>query len=174
MRTPHVDSSCVLLFQHNTFFAKSLVVPMADPVSTEALQSLANYFLSNPRSDLNWFIQFELWGGRDSAITAVSPGATAYPHREQLLTIQFYASSADGQPPFPEDGLPFAEGLVESITDKMPRTDFGAYANYIDPTLHGWQHKYYSGNYARLAEVQKDLDPQGVFVKAQNIGAPDP
>jgi hypothetical protein len=55
----------------------------------------------------------------------------------------------------------------------MKQVSFGAYANYLDPELRGWREKYYAGNYERLERTQRKVDPQGMFMKAQNIGAPD-
>ncbi|KAF7357763.1 FAD-binding domain-containing protein [Mycena venus] len=156
---------------HDTFFAKSLVVPTASPLTATALSALATYFANTKiPNTLSWFIQFELWGGGNSAISSLPSDATAYPHRAHLWTIQFYARSSTA---WPTEGTVFVNGMVSSITDHMKGTTFGAYANYLDPLLKGWHDKYYAGNYPRLAALQKQVDPHGVFQKAQNIGAPD-
>ncbi|KAJ6625746.1 FAD-binding domain-containing protein [Mycena sp. CBHHK59/15] len=156
---------------HDTFFAKSLVVPTISPLTSSALSALATYFTNTQIPDtLSWFIQFELWGGGNSAISSVASTATAYPHRTDLFTVQFYVRSTAA---WPTQGLAFGNGLVSAITNTMKTTVFGAYANYLDPQLIGWREKYYAGNYALLATIQKEVDPKGVFMKAQNIGAPD-
>ncbi|KAJ6594354.1 FAD-binding domain-containing protein [Mycena capillaripes] len=156
---------------HDTFFAKSLVIPTASPLTKTALSALAKHFATTQiPSTLSWFIQFELWGGGNSAISSLPSTATAYPHRAHLWTIQFYARSTSG---WPAQGTAFVNGMVSSITDSMKGTTFGAYANYLDPLLDGWRDKYYATNYGRLATLQKQVDPQGVFMKAQNIGAPE-
>ncbi|KAJ7282845.1 glucooligosaccharide oxidase [Mycena rebaudengoi] len=157
---------------HDTFFAKSLVVPVASPLTSAALSALSEYFTAAALpSSVSWFIQFELWGGGNSAISSLAPDATAYPHRAHLFTLQFYVRSTAA---WSAQGTAFGNGLVSAITDNMQGTAFGAYANYLDPELRGWREKYYAGNYARLARIQKAVDPRGVFVKAQNIGAQDP
>ncbi|KAJ7141357.1 glucooligosaccharide oxidase [Mycena epipterygia] len=156
---------------HSTFYAKSLVVPVDSLLTNRALSALATYWANTQIPDtLSWFIQFELWGGGNSVISSIPASATAYPHRAHLFTIQFYAYSSAA---WPTQGTDFVDGLVNAITDNMPRTTFGAYANYLDPELADWQSMYYAGNYPRLAALQKKFDPRGVFLKAQNIGAPD-
>ncbi|KAJ7761113.1 FAD-binding domain-containing protein [Mycena metata] len=156
---------------HATFFAKSLVVPTASPLTNSSLSELAKSFAKTKiPSTLSWFIQFELWGGGDSVISSIPTTATAYPHRAHLWTIQFYAYS---NTTWPSEGTIFVNGLVSTITDNTKGTKFGAYANYLDPTLTAWREKYYAGNYARLANLQEQIDPNGVFMKAQNIGALD-
>ena len=57
-----------------------------------------------------WFTQLELYGGPNSAINAVPLDATAFAHRSSLFTIQFYASSPNFQPPYPEEGFSFLDG----------------------------------------------------------------
>ncbi|KAJ6631164.1 FAD-binding domain-containing protein [Mycena sp. CBHHK59/15] len=156
---------------HDTFFAKSLVIPTSAPLTSDAFSALAKYFTTTPLPDsLSWFIQFELWGGGDSAISSVPAAATAFPHRAHHITTQFYVRSTGS---WSTQGTAFGNGLVSAITSAMEGRPFGAYANYIDPELSGWREKYYAGNYERLAAIQAEVDPSGVFMKAQNIGAPD-
>ena len=52
----------------------------------------------------------ELYGGTNSAINAVATDATAFVHRSSIFTIQFYASSPNMQPPYPQSGLTFVDG----------------------------------------------------------------
>ncbi|KAJ6604533.1 glucooligosaccharide oxidase [Mycena vulgaris] len=157
--------------QHDIFYAKSLVVPTDSPLTTDALAALVKYYTSASLPDnMSWFIQFELWGGGNSAISSVDAAATAYPHRDHHWTCQFYGRATDS---WPSQGTAYVNGLVNAITDNMQGTQFGAYANYLDPELAGWRAKYYTDNYLRLAKIQEEVDPRGVFMKAQNIGAPD-
>ncbi|KAJ7071990.1 FAD-binding domain-containing protein [Mycena amicta] len=158
---------------HDTFYAKSLVTPADWPLTKASLSALAAHFSATQLpTSLSWFIQFELWGGGNSAISSVASTATAYPHRSHLFTIQFYASSSSPGT-WPARGTSLLNGMVDAITDANKGTEFGAYGNYIDPELSGWQEMYYAGNYPRLEALKKVFDPRGVFMKAQNIGAPD-
>ena len=63
----------------------------------------------------NWFVQVELYGGRNSAINSVATDATAFPHRSSTFNIQFYASSSNHPPPFPESGFSFVDGEFQVI-----------------------------------------------------------
>ncbi|WP_373922545.1 BBE domain-containing protein [Duganella sp. CF402] len=45
----------------------------------------------------------------------------------------------------------------------------GAYVNYLDPLLSGWQAAYYGANYARLAQVKKQYDTGQVFKQFQGV-----
>ncbi|KAJ7688002.1 hypothetical protein B0H17DRAFT_1169574 [Mycena rosella] len=156
---------------HDTFFSKSLVVPTSSPLTTAAFSALAEHFANTPIPGItSWFIQFELWGGGDSLITSIPSTATAYPHRAHLWTIQFYVRSKRA---WTAQDTAFITGMVSAMTDSMPDALFAAYANYLDPELTGWQNKYYAGNYPKLAALQKKFDPKGVFLKDQNIGAPN-
>ncbi|KAF7320142.1 FAD-binding domain-containing protein [Mycena kentingensis (nom. inval.)] len=155
---------------HDTFYAKSLVVPEVQPISTAAFEALADYFNRTKKPDeiSEWFIQFELWGGGDSKIATVHSADTAYPHRSHHWTVQFYGRSKGS---WSSQSTEYVDGLVEAITDKMPEVKFGGYANYLDPELKGWEGKYYGSNYPRLLALQKQYDPKGVFAKPQNIGS---
>ncbi|KAJ7225636.1 hypothetical protein GGX14DRAFT_640035 [Mycena pura] len=157
---------------HDTFYAKSLVVPQTSPITASAFSALANYFNSTNSTGIlkEWFIQFELWGGGNSAISSVDPDATAYPHRRHHVTVQLYGRSAGS---WSSQATAFVDGLANAITSSMPETSFGAYMNYIDPDLCGWHEKNYAHNYWRLEEIRKKVDPHDLFMKAQNIGAPD-
>lgn len=129
---------------------------MSAPLTAETYTAWANYLSSASTSSLSWFLQVELYGGANSAIMNVSSDATAFPFRDSLFVMQLYASSANAQPPYPyDDGYNFLKGVVDTIEGSMPGADFGAYTNYIDPTLENWQDLYYKGNYDRLVELQK-------------------
>jgi hypothetical protein len=48
-------------------------------------------------------------------------------------------------------------------------SELGAYVNYIDPRLSGWQRAYYGDNYARLQRIKAAVDGEGRFAFAQGI-----
>jgi len=148
---------------HDTFFAKSLMTFGA--TSNAAWTSFANYlFTTGAPSSLAWFVEIDLYGG---AIDSVSSTATAYANRGAQLTFQFYASSANYEPPYPSSGIPFLNNMLASITTSPA----AAYPNYVDPTLttSQWQSQYFGQNYARLSTLRKKYDPNRVFQFPQEI-----
>ncbi|HEU4658085.1 MAG TPA: FAD-binding oxidoreductase [Capillimicrobium sp.] len=91
------------------------------------------------------------------AINRVRPDATAFVHRDQLFSIQYFSASADG-------------GWVQDARRAMRRFVSGqAYQNYIDPQLRNWEHAYYGENLARLREVKAAVDPDRLFRFRQGI-----
>lgn len=54
----------------------------------------------------------ELYGGKNSAINAVAPDATAFAHRDSIFNIHFYASSPNNVSPYPQFGFTFLDGKL--------------------------------------------------------------
>ncbi|KAG6916113.1 hypothetical protein DXG01_008388 [Tephrocybe rancida] len=156
---------------HDTFYAKSLMTPGNSPMSEQALLAYTTYLANEGfAAEVSWFIQMELYGGKSSAINAVSPDATSFAHRRSIFSIQFYSSAPNNVPPYPDSGFTFLDGasllefsvpdiddwigttgLVNSIISNSPHNwDYGAYPNYIDDRLTDWQRRYYGTHYAQL------------------------
>ncbi|KAL0060092.1 hypothetical protein AAF712_013137 [Marasmius tenuissimus] len=149
----------------DTFYAKSLITPAGTPLSGDAAGSFMQY-LSNEgfQSDTAWFMQVELYGGANSKVNAVPVDETAFVRRDTLFTWQLYASSSDNQPPYPEEGFTFVDGVVNSIVGSMPNDwDYSAYTNYIDDRLDNWQQLYYGNHYDKLKSIKSQYDPSDVF-----------
>lgn len=84
----------------------------------------------------DWFVEIELYGGPNSKIREIANNATAFARRDTLFTFQLYASSSNGKPPYPDDGVTFVDGMLTSVTSKMPKDwKYGAYTDYIDSAL---------------------------------------
>ncbi|KAF7300268.1 Glucooligosaccharide oxidase [Mycena kentingensis (nom. inval.)] len=149
----------------DTFYAKSLITPEAAPMDENARKAFMN-IVSTEGSTTNtsWFFQIELFGGPNSAINAVSLNETAFAHRSSLFNIQFYASSFNNQPPYPDAGFEFLDHVVDNITSSSPAGwDFGAYTNYMEDKLPDFQRQYYGSQYSRLMALKDAVDPTGVF-----------
>ncbi|RDB16274.1 putative FAD-linked oxidoreductase YgaK [Hypsizygus marmoreus] len=150
---------------HDTFYAKSLITPENSPMSNTAIHAFADYLANEGfTSKTDWFVQLELYGGKNSAINAVAPDATAFAHRSSIFTIQFYASSPGKTPPYPQYGFTFLDGMVKTITFNSPSNwNYGAYPNYIDDRLVDWRARYYGAHYGRLMSLKAKYDPHDIF-----------
>ncbi|KAF8069843.1 glucooligosaccharide oxidase [Lyophyllum atratum] len=153
------------LDEHDTFYAKSLMTPDSSPMSDAAILAFTKYLTTQGSSAKTpWFVQIELYGGKNSAVNAVAPDATAFAHRNSTFTIQFYASSPGYKPPYPASGFTFMDDMVKTLTSNSPQNwDYGAYPNYMDDKLADWQQRYYGAHYARLQTLKDQYDPHGVF-----------
>jgi FAD/FMN-containing dehydrogenase len=63
--------------------------------------------------------------------------------------------------------------LNDALISAQPQTNFGAYVNYVDPSLTAAQaHRLYydAPTYARLSAIKRVVDPQKVFWNPQAIG----
>ncbi len=102
-------------------------------------------------------ILIDAYGG---AVNRVRPAATAFVHRNQLASIQYFAAGSGAS----------ARGWVDGARAELAGAVSGAaYVNYIDPHLRNWQHAYYGANLARLRAVKRRYDPHDVFRFRQSI-----
>lgn len=105
---------------------------------------------------------FDALGG---AVSRVAPGATAFPHRAALATVQIYAATDLTH------RRPAARAVAELGSSLGALLGTGAYVNYIDPALPNWARAYYGANLDRLREVAHRYDPRGVFAFPQGLAA---
>ncbi|KAF9445946.1 glucooligosaccharide oxidase [Macrolepiota fuliginosa MF-IS2] len=150
---------------HDTFYVKSIMTPPKKVVSKQAWEGFMTYLANEGNTtSLSWAIEIEVYGGTNSAINSVPLDDTAFAHRDALYTFQLYVRTATGEPPFPQEGFEFAEGLANSIIDKSPPDwDYGAYPNYLDDRLADWQNRYYGTHYRKLQAIKHAVDPSDVF-----------
>jgi FAD/FMN-containing dehydrogenase len=99
----------------------------------------------------------DAYGG---AVNRVATGATAFAHRNQLASIQYFAAGDYASARSWVDGA--RAGLAPAVSGR-------AYVNYIDPHLQNWQQAYYGPNLQRLRAVKKRYDPHNLFHFAQSI-----
>ncbi|KAJ4464928.1 glucooligosaccharide oxidase [Lentinula aciculospora] len=159
---------------NDTFYAKSLMAPQTVPLTNASMTSLVTFLaeVGFNSSDF-WHVEVELYGGNQSAINQVNFDDTAFAHRDTLFTFQPYASSPNLLPPYPNSGFSFVDGMVSSLTSNMPNDwEWGAYPNYIDDRLLGWQRRYYGSHYDRLRLLKSSVDPHDTFHFPTSIEEP--
>ncbi|WP_370024065.1 FAD-binding oxidoreductase [Planotetraspora sp. GP83] len=133
----------------DSFSAKSHIA--YTPLSAAGIKALVAQVAAGGRHS----VLLDALGG---AVGRVRPDATAFPHRQALFTVQYYAHFAG------------AAAWTRAAHAAM-RPHFGdhAYVNYIDPELGGWRQQYYGANAARLAQVKATYDPSRLFRLPQGV-----
>ncbi len=139
--------------QRDNFQAKSAYV--AKPLPAAGRQTLVQAVEARLASSGHGAILLDCYGG---AINQVKPAATAFVHRNVLFCIQYLSYDGD------------AAWLTSTAAQMRPYVTGGAYLNYTDPSLKGWQTAYYGSNYPRLLKVRREFDPQHYFNFPQAIG----
>jgi FAD/FMN-containing dehydrogenase len=105
-------------------------------------------------------ISFDALGG---AVRDVAPDATAFPWRSALATVQVTATWDRGGP------APFDDYVRSVRRDLLPLLGTGAYSNYADASLQDYGKAYWGGNYARLQQVKRSVDPHDLFSWPQSV-----
>jgi FAD/FMN-containing dehydrogenase len=101
------------------------------------------------------------------AINRIGPDATAYVHRRSLATLQYSAGWAETSP---ASVVAANRQWIEAAWRSMqPYVSSGAYSNYADPDLVGWEQAYWGSNFTRLTEVKRAYDATNVFRFPQSI-----
>jgi FAD/FMN-containing dehydrogenase len=136
-----------------SFQAKSDYIGRPLPAAARALLLAATE--QRAREPGSGALLFDSYGG---AINRVAPHATAFVHRHELCCLQYLSYNG-------------GSAWLNDIHSRMrPFVSGGAYQNYIDPELTGWQQAYYGSNLARLEHVRREYDPQHRFNFPQAIG----
>ena len=146
--------------ESENFYSKSLIIN--EKLQQDQIYSYFGYLfydLQNAQNEgYGWYIIVDPYNGK---INEVDESATAFNHRDALLTFQFFGYVGESQ----QTLFDYVDGMVNSITDHP--TD--AYVNYVDPRLNDWQHLYYGNNYERLQQIKSQVDPSNVFKFDQSI-----
>ncbi|KAF4888168.1 FAD-linked oxidoreductase sorD [Colletotrichum fructicola] len=154
--------------QQENFYSSSLYT---DKLSDDQIESFVNYWYGAGKAlKRDWWVQVDLHGGKNSAITAIPANSSAYAHRDKLLLYQFY-DRVDLSATCPEDGFSFLQGFRAKTTLGTEPGEQGMYFNYPDPNMEQdeAQTKYWGDNLARLQEFKAAVDPTEVFYFPQSV-----
>ncbi|MFL6060808.1 MAG: FAD-binding protein [Marmoricola sp.] len=104
-------------------------------------------------------ISMDALGGK---VRDLDPGATAFVHREALMTVQYTAT-------FTGDRGATADRFVRGFRSALtPWWGQHAYVNYADPTLEDPSAAYFGDNARRLAAARATYDPDRFFTQPQD------
>lgn len=109
------------------------------------------------RGSASGALLIDAYGG---ALNRIAATATAFPHRHELASIQYFAAG---------DATSARAWIGRARAALASSVSGAAYVNYIDPHLRHWQHAYYGQNLARLQHVKRRYDPHNLFHFAQSI-----
>lgn len=155
--------------EHGNFYATSLTLK---DLRGESLASFVRFWHNHAISfhDGGWFVQLDIHGGVNSAVSAVPSSATAYAHRDKTFLVQFYHFS-DNDQPYPSRGIHVLKKWIEVTTASLQEGEYGMYINYSDSELDrgAAQKLYWAGNLERLRLIKKMLDPNELFYYPQSI-----
>jgi len=98
----------------------------------------------------------DAYGG---AVNRVAPAATAFAHRRDLASVQYFAVGGASARAWVEQAR---KALAPSMTGE-------AYVNYADPALPDFLHAYYGANLARLVAVKRRYDRKRLFRFPQGV-----
>lgn len=103
----------------------------------------------------------------DGVAARVSPTATAFPHRNCFLIMQYQARVPRGASP--ELVAASQEWLDDLYARLAPWRTGKEYSNYGNRKLSDWAKAYYDQNLPRLRRIKARRDPENLFRFAQSI-----
>ncbi|OMF69923.1 FAD-binding oxidoreductase [Paenibacillus glucanolyticus] len=102
-------------------------------------------------------------GGAGSAVSRVSPTATAYPHRKAETVYELSARWRNDKEQ--QRNIQWVKRFRKALRPYV----VGDYVNFPDLGIKNWPKSYYGVNFARLKRVKQKYDPLNVFRFAQSI-----
>jgi FAD/FMN-containing dehydrogenase len=139
----------------------------ARPLPTEAIAALVDTFDAGRAPGQSRSVGFAPWGG---AYNRRSPTATAFAHRDELLSVEHIVIV---DPAAPDADKHAAHTWVTRSWESIRRWGSGrVYPCFPDAELADWGRAYYGDNYARLRAIKATYDPRNVFRFTQSLPLP--
>ncbi|MGG4217168.1 FAD-binding oxidoreductase [Paenibacillus jamilae] len=131
------------------------------PLPPEGVRIIRDFLAKAPNRHASVWSQS--LGGAGSAVSRVSPTATAYPHRKAETIYELSARwRNDGEQ---ERNIQWVERFRKAVRPFVK----GNYVNFPDLQIKNWPKAYYGVNFGRLKQVKRKYDPHNVFRFAQSI-----
>jgi FAD/FMN-containing dehydrogenase len=157
--------------EHAWYRAKSAMVYGAPASDTgEAIREWLQRRLSDPLLGGSNYgsMNFLTLGG---AVADVSPGDTAFPHRQSLLEVQFLGYLTQASPAAVRANDHWIRGTYADVFPRISLSGSGCYVNYCDDDLleSQWPGLYWGANYPRLQATKRRVDPADFFHGRQTV-----
>ncbi|KAI0378538.1 putative glucooligosaccharide oxidase [Hypomontagnella monticulosa] len=152
------------------FYGKSLELK---GLRGAAAKNFADYWFNVAKKETTrWYIQMDLHGGKNSAVSHADPELTSYAHRDKLYILQFYMTTSGA----PEGAFKFVDDWASTTTAPMTSSDWGMYFNYPDTNLNRTraQEMYWGKNLAKLQQLKAELDPHELFYYPVSLSPQQP
>ncbi|AUS29379.1 FAD-binding oxidoreductase [Paenibacillus sp. P2(2022)] len=134
------------------------------PLPPEGVRIIRDFLAKAPNRHSSVWSQS--LGGAGSAVSRVSPTATAYPHRKAETIYELSARWRNNGEQ--ERNIQWVERFRKALRPFVK----GDYVNFPDLQIKNGPKAYYGGNFSRLKQVKRKYDPHNVFRFAQSIPLP--
>ncbi|ACT04838.1 FAD-binding oxidoreductase [Paenibacillus sp. JDR-2] len=131
------------------------------PLPSEGIRIIRDFLSKAPNKHSSVWSQS--LGGAGSAVSRVSPTATAYPHRKAETIYELSARWRNNGEQ--ERNIQWVKRFRRALRPFVK----GDYVNFPDLQIKNWPKAYYGVNFGRLKRVKRKYDPQNVFRFAQSI-----
>ncbi|MFF2089865.1 FAD-binding oxidoreductase [Paenibacillus sp. NPDC058174] len=131
------------------------------PLPREGVRIIRDYLSKAPNKHSSVWSQS--LGGKGSAVSRVSPTATAYPHRKAETIYELSARWRNNGEQ--QRNIQWVERFRKALSPFVK----GDYVNFPDLQIKNWPKAYYGVNFRRLEQVKRKYDPHNVFRFAQSI-----
>ncbi|AVV60253.1 FAD-binding oxidoreductase [Paenibacillus glucanolyticus] len=131
------------------------------PLPPEGVRMIRDFLSKAPNKHATVWCQS--LGGAGSAVSRVSPTATAYPHRKAETVYELSARWRNDKEQ--QRNIQWVKRFRKALRPYV----VGDYVNFPDLGIKNWPKSYYGVNFARLKRVKQKYDPLNVFRFAQSI-----
>jgi FAD/FMN-containing dehydrogenase len=130
----------------------------------ERIEALVGHFAADRRPGEARELDFTPWGG---AYNRVPAAATAFAHRAERFLLKHDVTVPAGAPD--AERAAARAWIARSWSLVHPSGSGGAYPNFPDPDLDGWERAYHRDNFERLVAVKAAYDPGDVLRFPQSV-----